>query len=87
MNEFIPKSFSIKEKIKSNERIIDKKELTEFCKKVISTNKKAVDDFKSGKQESFNFLMGEIMKLSNRRADFKTAKDELLKLLGSRNSK
>jgi len=81
MNEFIPKSFSIKEKIKSNERIIDKKELTEFCKKVISTNKKAVEDFKLGKKESFNFLMGEIMKLSNRRADYKSASECLKEML------
>ncbi len=81
MNEFVPKSFSIKEKIKTNERITDKSELKEFCKKVIHANKKAVEDFKSGKHESFNFLMGEVMKLSNKRADFKIASECLKELL------
>ena len=36
-------------------------------------NNQAVQDYKSGKQESLNFLMGEIMKESQRRADYKTS--------------
>jgi len=81
LNKFIPKSYSIKSELKSNERITDKKELIEFCKKTIKNNQKAVSDFKSGKQESFNFLMGEIMKISNRRADYKLASECLKELL------
>ncbi|HLD98069.1 MAG TPA: Asp-tRNA(Asn)/Glu-tRNA(Gln) amidotransferase subunit GatB [Candidatus Nanoarchaeia archaeon] len=81
LNKFIPKSYSIKSELKGHERITDKDELKKLCETVIKQNKRAVEDYQSGKQESFNFLMGEVMKLSNKRADYKSARDELLKLL------
>ncbi len=77
LNDFIPKSFSPKKLAESSERITNKEELGEIIKAVIEKNKKAVEDFKAGKQESLNFLMGEIMKESDRRADFKTAMEVL----------
>ena len=79
MNEFIPKSFSIKDK-KGISKIKDS-EIKPLCIKVIKENPKAVEDYKNGEEKSLNFLIGKIMSLSNKRADFKTAKDELLKLL------
>lgn len=81
LNKFIPKSFSPKSEAKGNERITDAKEIQELCKKTIQNNKQAVSDFKSGKQEALNFLLGEIMKLSDRRADYQMAKQELLKMM------
>jgi aspartyl-tRNA(Asn)/glutamyl-tRNA(Gln) amidotransferase subunit B len=81
LNKFIPKSFSPKSELESSSRIIDKGELKSFCEKAIKANPKAVEDFKTGKQEAFNFLLGEIMKLSSRRADYALAKEELIKLL------
>lgn len=81
LNSFVPKSHSIKDKLKSSERITNEKEIEKFCLQVITKNKQAVEDFKSGKQESMNFLLGEIMKISNRRADFQVCKKVLLKLL------
>jgi len=76
LNDFIPKSFSPKN-IAGSERITDKKELEKIIDKVLEKNKKAVEDFKAGKQESLNFLMGEVMKESDRRADYKTALEVL----------
>ena len=73
LNSFIPSSFSPKQQAKSSERITDKKELREIIDKVLSKNKKAMEDYKAGKQESLNFLMGEVMKESEKRADYKTA--------------
>ncbi|MEK6906554.1 MAG: hypothetical protein AABW81_02955 [Nanoarchaeota archaeon] len=44
-------------------------------------NPKAVEDYKAGQQNSLNFLIGQVMNLSDKRADFKTAKVVLEKLL------
>lgn len=81
MNEFIPKSFSIKSKSGDFAKISNTGDIETFCKTAIEQNKKVVDDFNSGKQEALNFLIGVVMKLSSRRADYKTAKDCLLKIL------
>jgi len=79
MNEFIPNSFSISKK-KNIEKIEDNL-IEKFAKQAIKENAKAVADYKEGKKESLNFLIGQVMKLSNRRADFNTARKELEKLL------
>jgi len=79
MNSFIPKSFSVKEAEDIGK--IQDSEIDSFCRKVISENKKAVEDFKSGNKNSLNFLIGEVMKVSNRRADFKTAKECILRVI------
>jgi len=73
LNDFIPKSHSPKSEAKKSQRITDKKELSEIIEKVLQKNRQAVEDFKQGKKEALNFLMGEIMKASERRADFKTS--------------
>jgi len=77
MNSFIPKSFSIKEQKKDIQKL-PKQEIEKICKQVIKSNEKSVLDFKAGKKEALNFLLGEVMKASNRRADFNTAKDILI---------
>ena len=41
--------------------IIDKAEIEKIVKKVISENQKAVQDFKKGKENAFQFLVGQIM--------------------------
>lgn len=56
-------------------------ELLQLCKKVIEENPDAVKAFKRGKDRAFNALMGSAKQLSNRRADMKTAKAILLKLV------
>jgi len=82
LNDFVPSSFSIKEKLKSSGRITDKNEIEKIIKKVIDRNKQAVSDFREGKKEALNFLLGEIMKESERRADYKTAREMLARILG-----
>ncbi len=74
-------STSPKKHIKSASTISNKDEIEKLAKKVIKENSKAVSDFKSGQQNALNFLVGQVMRLSNKRADFKTAKDILEKLL------
>jgi len=83
LNQFIPKSFSIKEKLKAGKHAIISsiKEIEDIIKKVIKENQKAVSDFKAGKQESLNFLLGQVMKHSNKRADFAKSREALKKML------
>ncbi|MBU4257641.1 Asp-tRNA(Asn)/Glu-tRNA(Gln) amidotransferase GatCAB subunit B, partial [Patescibacteria group bacterium] len=76
------KSSSPKQKIEKHSQISDIKEIEKFAKKVIKENKKAVEDYKSGKKESLNFLVGQIMRLSNKRADFEIVRKVLGKMLG-----
>jgi aspartyl-tRNA(Asn)/glutamyl-tRNA(Gln) amidotransferase subunit B len=79
MNDFFPESFSISEK--GDIEKIAEDAVVNLCKQVIDENEKAVIDYKSGNKNSLNFLVGQVMKLSNRRADFETATRELTKIL------
>lgn len=77
LNKFYPKSFDPSKEVKGKEKITDSKELGKIIDKVIEKNKKAVDDYKSGEEKSFNFLMGQVMKESDKRADFSIARKVL----------
>lgn len=81
LRKFIPKSFSPKTQAKQHSQISDNKSIKKFVEQVIKQNPKAVEDYKAGKKESLNFLVGQVMKISNKRADYKTAKDVLEKAL------
>jgi len=81
LRKFIPKSFSPKSEIKKHSTISNNKEIENFIKQVIKENEKAVKDYKGGKKESINFLVGQIMRLSNKRADFKTVREVLIRHL------
>jgi aspartyl-tRNA(Asn)/glutamyl-tRNA(Gln) amidotransferase subunit B len=69
--------------LKGETIISNKSELQEIVKKVLASkdNQKAIEDYKSGNKQTLNFLIGAVMKLSNKRADFKTAKELLEKEL------
>ncbi|MBI2629680.1 Asp-tRNA(Asn)/Glu-tRNA(Gln) amidotransferase subunit GatB [Candidatus Pacearchaeota archaeon] len=84
LNEFIPKSFSVKERMKEFGKIADMGEIEKICGDVVKNNVQAVQDYLSGKEESLNFLIGEVMKKSNRRADYKTAKEILKKIINNK---
>jgi len=68
-------------KSKGHEQISDNTEIQKLAQKIIRENPQAVADYKAGKKESLNFLIGQVMKLSNKRADYKTAKEILEKEL------
>jgi aspartyl-tRNA(Asn)/glutamyl-tRNA(Gln) amidotransferase subunit B len=50
-------------------------ELEKLVKDVIAKNPQSVEDFKAGKTQSAGFLMGQVMKLSNGKANPKIAKE------------
>lgn len=50
-------------------------------KQAVAENPKAVDDYKGGKPEAFNFIQGQVMRKTKGRADPKTVRELLLKEL------
>ena len=81
LNDFIPKSFSPSSKIKKAGRIDDRKEIEKFCQEVIKKNKQAVSDYKAGNEKSIFFIMGEVMKATDKRADSRLTMEILKKIL------
>jgi len=79
LKKFYPKSFDPSGKVE--EKITDEKKLKKVAEKVVKINGKAVNDYKSGDKKSFEFLMGQIMKETEKRADFKVARSVLEKVL------
>jgi len=75
------KSFSPIKEAKKHFQISDRKEIEKLAKKVMKENPKAVEDYKKGGAKAMNFLIGQVMKLSNKRADFKTAREILEKII------
>ena len=77
LNKFVPKSFSPKKEISKHTTIDSEKEIDKIISSVIKTNAKAIEDYKSGKPEALNFLLGQVMKLSQKRIDSNAAKEIL----------
>jgi len=80
LNQFIPKSFSPLDKSQKH-AIISEDEIEKICVKVLKENPNAVEDYKNGRMESLNFLLGQVMRHSQKRADSKIAKEILENLM------
>lgn len=65
----------------TDSKITDAGQITQFAKQVIEKNPSVVKTYKDGEKNAFNFLLGEVMKVSNKRADASVARSVLLKLL------
>ncbi len=78
LNKFYPRSFMPSA---SEGKISDVGQLKKVIEKVIAENKKAVEDYKKGEKNAFNYLMGKVMSATGKRADFKIARQLLQKLL------
>jgi aspartyl-tRNA(Asn)/glutamyl-tRNA(Gln) amidotransferase subunit B len=48
---------------------IPKEEVIRFCREAIEENPKAVQDYRNGKKQALNFLVGQVMKKTRGRAD------------------
>ena len=53
-----------------------------LSRQVIDENAKVVGEYKGGKDASLNYLIGQVMRLSERRADFKVAGETIKRLVG-----
>ncbi|MDQ2085949.1 Asp-tRNA(Asn)/Glu-tRNA(Gln) amidotransferase subunit GatB [Herbivorax sp. ANBcel31] len=69
-------------KEKGLEVISDEKEMLNIVEKVLKKNSKSVKDYKIGKKKAFGFLMGQVMKETEGKADPKIANKILKNELG-----
>lgn len=60
-----------------------KLDVEKIVEKVIEANEKAVADYRGGAEKSINFLVGMVMKETKGAVDAKTAREMLVKMLGS----
>jgi len=56
-------------------------EISEFVKEAIDENPDAVDDYNSGDEEAVNFLVGQVMSISQGKADPKSAREMIMEEL------
>jgi aspartyl-tRNA(Asn)/glutamyl-tRNA(Gln) amidotransferase subunit B len=75
------KSYSPKKIIKGSSIISDTKKLGEVIEGILKKHKKATEDYKAGESKAMNFLVGQVMQKTDKRADFKKVKDILEKKL------
>ena len=61
--------------------IYDEDSINDAIQEVLGSNTKAVVDYKSGKQEAFNFLVGQVMRKTQGRGDPDTIRNLLKKLI------
>jgi aspartyl-tRNA(Asn)/glutamyl-tRNA(Gln) amidotransferase subunit B len=59
----------------------DREELKKIVEEVIKENQKAVDDFKKGKEQSFQFLIGQVMRKTQGKCEPKIVKDLIREVL------
>jgi len=83
LEELAVKKISVKKYIKENklEAVSDSGLIEKLCKEAINENSKAVEDYKSGNENSLNFLLGQVMRKSKGKANPKEIKEKLKKLL------
>ncbi len=80
LNEFYPSSFSLKTRTVEG-KISDSDELEKICKEVLSKEKDVVMRYRAGEKKLINFLVGEVMRKTEKRADFKIVRELLEKIL------
>jgi aspartyl-tRNA(Asn)/glutamyl-tRNA(Gln) amidotransferase subunit B len=81
LRTWIPSSKSPSKQAKSQSQISDSGAIGKIVDQVVKQFKQAVDDYKSGEEKALNFLIGQVMRLSNKRADYNTARKILMKKL------
>ncbi len=78
LNNFVPNSF---DPSKVEGKISNEKELEPIVIQVLKNENKAVLQYKKGDMQSFNFLIGAVMKATDRRADSSLARKIIERLL------
>ena len=81
LRKFIPKSYSPLEEAKEHVSISDESQIEKIIDEVIKANQKSVSDYKAGEEKALNFIIGQVMQKTNKRADFMQVKKILEKKL------
>jgi aspartyl-tRNA(Asn)/glutamyl-tRNA(Gln) amidotransferase subunit B len=75
------KEKSISPKKEAEASSINSSEITSVAKKILKENPLAVKQYKEGEEKVINLLIGQVIRITEKRADFSSAKRELEKLL------
>jgi aspartyl-tRNA(Asn)/glutamyl-tRNA(Gln) amidotransferase subunit B len=78
LEKALKKEGKIEEVIKEKEKISSAEVLNNFVLEVIRENQRVVEDYLSGNEKSFEYLVGEVMKKTKGRADPKLTREILL---------
>jgi len=83
IEQLVVKDIDVKDFVKKQglEAVSDIGELEKFCKEAIVENKKAVDDYKLGKEMAINAIIGGVMRKTKGKADPKDVKEMIKKLI------
>jgi aspartyl-tRNA(Asn)/glutamyl-tRNA(Gln) amidotransferase subunit B len=83
IKEYVPSGKSPKQIVEERGLgiIKDKKELQNIISKVVKENKKAVEDLKAGKKEALEFLIGQVLRKTGKKADPKVVRGLIKKLV------
>lgn len=80
--KLVQKSFDVLNYVKEKKLgLVEGEEVDRFCKESIKENLKAVEQYKQGKKESLNFLVGQVMRKSKGKADARIVREALIKLI------
>ncbi|MFH1290388.1 MAG: Asp-tRNA(Asn)/Glu-tRNA(Gln) amidotransferase subunit GatB, partial [Nanoarchaeota archaeon] len=80
LNKFYPESFDPFKEVGKG-KIGDKKELEKVCKEILNEEKSVVMRYRVGEKQLLNYLIGQVMKRTEKRADFKVVREILERLL------
>jgi len=61
---------------------LQESQLTKIIQEIIKKNSKSVEDYKKGQAKALNFLIGQVMQKTNKRADYQVVRKILEKELG-----
>ena len=83
LERLIEKPFDVDAYVKKQklEAVSDTKEIEKYCKEAIAENPKAVEDYKSGNENSFNFIVGQVMRKTKGKATPKEVNEILKRLI------
>jgi aspartyl-tRNA(Asn)/glutamyl-tRNA(Gln) amidotransferase subunit B len=79
LEKVVESAENLEELIKASKKIIDENELEKIIIETIKENPKAVEDYKKGKQNSFEFLIGQVMRKTKGQADIEKIRKILKK--------
>ena len=83
MELLVNEDLDVKKYVKDNnlESVSNTYELEKICLEAIKANPKVIEEYKDGNEKSFNFIVGQVMKLSKGKASPSIVNDLLKKLI------
>jgi aspartyl-tRNA(Asn)/glutamyl-tRNA(Gln) amidotransferase subunit B len=83
IEKLVEEDFDVLNYVKDNNlaAVSDVSELEKYCKEAIAENSNAVSDFKAGKQEALNYVVGQVMKKTRGKATPKEVNEIILRLI------